>query len=657
MRLPCVLVLGAWHLAIGDTTPDQCRRCYRRAANREEHVASLQPHVLELIALPLELDWRNKDGQNHASVSRNQHIPKYCGSCWVFSSISSLSDRIRIAQGPGSGEVNLSPQVVLNCDNNPSDDGCDGGDPMMVYKFIKDHGGIPDETCQHYEAEGRDTGRSCEAQDICRICDVQGCRPQPEYKVYNIDAYGVLAGEHRMIAELQRGPIACAVATPWEFLNLVGYEIFQDPTGNDDIDHVISVVGYGTDAGNDYWIIRNSWGTYWGFYGWARVARGKNTIMIETDCVWATPSDDGHPKTRRMTEDRHQTSHRSDAELLEATTSDVPSCRVAQSDWASVGGEVVLSRRAIDAASENPSPQVWDWRNVSGRNYASWNANELGPQYCGSCWAHAVTSALSDRVAVARGGAWPQVALSPQVLLNCNGGGSCSGGDPAGAYAYIREHGITDQTCQNWKGHKGLCTARGYCENCAPGNDENGVAWPGRCEAVDQPIVYFLSEYGSVRGAEAMKAEIYQRGPIGCGIQATPGFRKYSSGIYSERLGMVTLNHEVSLTGWGLANDEAFWIGRNSWGTYWGENGWFRLRMHEHNLGIETDCDWGVPEPEAQVPSTMLVPGRQAMFQFSAAVVFPIFLACVACVLFFWRTRGGAGSVADDEAPGYVRIS
>jgi cathepsin X len=39
-----------------------------------------------------------------------------------------------------------------------------------------------------------------------------------------------------------------------------------------------------------------------------------------------------------------------------------------------------------------------------------------------------------------------------------------------------------------------------------------------------------------------------------------------------------------------------YWIGRNSWGTYWGEYGFFRLKMHHDNLGIETACVWAAPK-------------------------------------------------------------
>ena len=61
------------------------------------------------------------------------------------------------------------------------------------------------------------------------------------------------------------------------------------------------------------------------------------------------------------------------------------------------------------------------------------------------------TSALSDRIAIMRNKTFPQINLSPQVIINCRGGGSCDGGNPGGVYEYIHENGIPDETCQNYE--------------------------------------------------------------------------------------------------------------------------------------------------------------------------------------------------------------
>ena len=118
------------------------------------------------------------------------------------------------------------------------------------------------------------------------------------------------------------------------------------------------------------------------------------------------------------------------------------------------------------------------------------------------------------------------------------------------------------------------------------------------CTAIEKYPNYKVSEYGFVAGADRMKAEIYARGPIGCGMMVTDKFEKYTGGVYSEFTLFPQINHEISIVGWGKTETGTeYWIGRNSWGTYWGENGWFRIKMHHDNLGIESDCDWGIPIP------------------------------------------------------------
>lgn len=107
-----------------------------------------------------------------------------------------------------------------------------------------------------------------------------------------------------------------------------------------------------------------------------------------------------------------------------------------------------------------------------------------------------------------------------------------------------------------------------------------------------------MTHYYGLSGADKMKAEIYKNGPISCGIQATDKFEnEYHGGVYSEHIFFPQINHEIAVVGWGVEDDGTeYWLGRNSWGTYWGENGFFKMSMERHqDLGITSDCTAGTP--------------------------------------------------------------
>lgn len=87
-------------------------------------------------------------------------------------------------------------------------------------------------------------------------------------------------------------------------------------------------------------------------------------------------------------------------------------------------------------------PKSWDWRNINGINYLSWTINQHIPIYCGSCWAQATTSALADRFIIADKDKYANLALSPQVIINCRAGGSCEGGNPPDVYEFAHLIGV-----------------------------------------------------------------------------------------------------------------------------------------------------------------------------------------------------------------------
>ena len=70
----------------------------------------------------------------------------------------------------------------------------------------------------------------------------------------------------------------------------------------------------------------------------------------------------------------------------------------------------------------------------------------------------------------------------------------------------------------------------------------------------------------------------------------TKGFMDYNGGVLIDTTGKDKIAHEISLVGWGVENGTKYWLGRNSWGTYWGEKGLFKLVRGINNLMIEHDC-------------------------------------------------------------------
>lgn len=78
------------------------------------------------------------------------------------------------------------------------------------------------------------------------------------------------------------------------------------------------------------------------------------------------------------------------------------------------------------------------------------------------------------------------------------------------------------------------------------------------------------------------------RGPIGCVISVTQAFEDYDGGVFHDDGSEPIGGHELALVGWGVTEEGTnYWIGRNSWGTYWGEEGFFKIEMGKNALGIE----------------------------------------------------------------------
>merc|ERR1712167_230741 len=181
---------------------------------------------------------------------------------------------------------------------------------------------------------------------------------------------------------------------------------------------------------------RNSWGTHFGEDGFVRVVRGKNNIAIESDCAWATPKDTWTADVRHKNTIIEQFAAPSapmikspeQSTILDFFKNTKNRCRVERISFP--GGEKPPAVHSWEELSVEEVPKAWDWGNVNGVNYLSWNKNQHIPVYCGSCWAQGTTSSIADRFNIMLNNTSPTpVALNAQAIVNCQAGGSCEGGN------------------------------------------------------------------------------------------------------------------------------------------------------------------------------------------------------------------------------------
>mmetsp|Transcript_10078 Transcript_10078/g.17723 ORF Transcript_10078/g.17723 Transcript_10078/m.17723 type:complete len:372 (-) Transcript_10078:148-1263(-) len=270
--------------------------------------------------------------------------------------------------------------------------------------------------------------------------------------------------------------------------------------------------------------------------------------------------------------------------------------------------EVVMSQRPHEYVDMEALPKSLDWCDMDGKSYCTKMLNQHIPQYCGSCWAHAALSSLADRIKIARGGRGMDINLSVQYILNCGAkvAGSCFGGSHSGTYQLIHDKGFVPyDTCLQYeacssnspfpecKSKNFECSAVNTCRTCYVKMLPTGVQAP--CVGLNHFPNATVAEYGNVTGADHMMAEIYARGPIPCSINSVP-LGNYNGGIIDLPNESRKTTHVVSIVGWGeTADGTRYWKIRNSWGEYWGDLGFFYIKMGENQLGIEQNCSWATP--------------------------------------------------------------
>ncbi|NXM09488.1 CYSP1 proteinase, partial [Tyrannus savana] len=199
---------------------------------------------------------------------------------------------------------------------------------------------------------------------------------------------------------------------------------------------------------------------------------------------------------------------------------------------------------------------------------------------CGSCWSFATTGAMEGALFLKTGVLTP---LSQQVLIDCSwgfGNYACDGGEEWRAYEWIKKHG-------------GIASTESY-------GPYLGQVRNGYCHCNQSQLVAPLAGYARVApgSAEALKAALVKHGPVAVNIDAShKSFAFYANGVYEEPLcGNETwaLDHAVLAVGYGVLQGETYWLIKNSWSTYWGNDGYILMAMKDNNCGVATAASFPI---------------------------------------------------------------
>jgi len=205
-------------------------------------------------SLPSSIDWRDN---NAVTPVKDQG---QCGSCWSFSTTGSLEGIYAIQTGD---LVSFSEQQLVDCDNfrhGGKDHGCNGGSMDDAFSWIHENGGVCTEDSYPYVSGSGET-EHCET-----TCDLV-----PNSKIQSwVD---VASTDQAMMAAVAQQPVSIAIEADQKDFQFYKSGVLTSDCGTT-LDHGVLVVGYGEENGEDYYLVKNSWGISWGDEGYIKLGRG-----------------------------------------------------------------------------------------------------------------------------------------------------------------------------------------------------------------------------------------------------------------------------------------------------------------------------------------------------------------------------------------------
>lgn len=211
---------------------------------------------VSLSGLPASVDWVKK------GVVTPVKDQGQCGSCWAFAAVAALEGQHALKT---KKLVSLSEQNLVDCSWEEGNQGCGGGYPNDAYQYIFDNKGL--DTEKAYPYTGQD-GQKCAFNANKVGATVTG---------FKTTASGDEAALQKAVAQV--GPISVCIDASQQSFQEYKYGIYyENNCSKIQLDHCVTVVGYGVKNWQMYWLVKNSWGTSWGMNGYIMIGRFDDNI-------------------------------------------------------------------------------------------------------------------------------------------------------------------------------------------------------------------------------------------------------------------------------------------------------------------------------------------------------------------------------------------
>jgi len=237
---------------LSDLSEEEYERLYLSSLIIPQGPSNATMHVPDNEPMPNAIDWRQ---QGLVTPIKNQG---QCGSCYSFSATGALEGAWKKAKGT---LPSLSEQQYVDCSGRYGNYGCRGGWYQSCWKYARDAGGNEPESAYRYTArQGR--CRFNRGQVVATVSGFHDTHAGSENDLTN--------------ALARVGPVSVAIdASASTFRRYRSGVHYSRSCSSRRLNHAVLAVGYGSEGGSDYYLVKNSWATSWGAGGYIKMARNK----------------------------------------------------------------------------------------------------------------------------------------------------------------------------------------------------------------------------------------------------------------------------------------------------------------------------------------------------------------------------------------------